>query len=312
MFGVLISALLLIPYIWTVVNEPNQLYYRASRIFTFSNGLNVESTKIFLMNYLSHFSPAFLFIHGDPNLRHGAQTGTIYWVMLPFLIAGLVYLIISRIERRVRIFIIFWIAIFPLAASLTNDGAPHATRSLVGAPIMCILSGFGVVCLVQSIDRVTGRKRLSFALYPLIIIVSLISLLIFSKKYFYQYPKTSFAYWEYGYKDIFSEIHKIEANYKRVCIETLDYYHEQPILDYYTRDSKLDFINTTSRRKCKLKGTILVQNQMILKYQKFNLIKIIRAPNGQAIYYIYGRPKQSGVQKNNISPPWTKKLWNLH
>ena len=290
LFGFLLSALLLIPYIWTVLNEPYQLYHRAGSIFTFSKGLNFESMNIFLTNYFSHFSPAFLFINGDPNLRHGAQTGVIYWVMLPFILAGLVYLITSGVDRKVRIFIIFWIVVLPLGGALTNDGVPHATRSLVGAPVMCILSGLGVVNLVRSICHLAGSKKLSYALYPLIVIISLISLAVFSKKYFYQYPKISFAYWEYGYKDIFSEIHKIEADYKRVCLEGLDYLHEQPILDFYARDSELKFINDINRHKCTLRGTILVQRSDERKNKRFKLIKIIWAPDGWALYYIYGWP----------------------
>lgn len=300
--GVLISALLLIPYIWTFINEPTGLYDRARAISTFSKGMNFESINTFLENYFNHFSPSFFFINGDPNLRHGAQTGTIYWAMLPFLLAGLVYLITSAIDRKVRIFIIFWIVIFPLAGALTNDGVPHATRSLAGAPVMCILSAFGAVCLVRSTAQLIGSKKYLFVLYTVvlysvIVIVSLTSLLNFSKKYYYQYPKTSFAWWEYGYADIFSEIHKIGADYKRVCIEGLDYFHEQAILDYYARGSELKFINDINQHKCTLRGTILVQRSSKKKSQFFNLIKIIKAPNGKVQYYIYARPIQTEAQK---------------
>lgn len=105
--SVVISTMILFPYVWTVISEPHEIYYRASRIFTFSNGVNTKSVGIFLSNYFNHFSPSFLFINGDPNLRHSAQTGTIYWAMLPFIIAGIIHLIITRIERRVGLFILF-------------------------------------------------------------------------------------------------------------------------------------------------------------------------------------------------------------
>jgi hypothetical protein len=274
------------------MNAPH-FFRRAGWIFTFANGYNMESVNVFLSNYFSHFSPAFLFIDGDPNIRHGALTGTLYWVMLPFLLAGVVYLIISKPDRKVLIFIIFWIVAFPLAASFTNDGVPHATRSLVGAPVMCILSGFGVSGLVHSISGMAGGRKTAYALYAAVIVVSLVSLSVFSRKYFYWYPIASYPSWEYGQKDIFSEIRKIEGGYKRVCIESMEDLHKVPLLDYYARDSKLNFTTDMNLGKCARSGTIRVQRSGERINVHFKLIKVIKAPDGLPIFYIFGSPSRS-------------------
>lgn len=292
LIGAVIAAILVIPYVWSVVNVPN-FYRRAGWIFTFANGYNMETVNVFLSNYFSHFSPAFLFINGDPNLRHGAQTGTIYWVMLPFLIAGFVYLITSGLDRKVKIFIIFWLVVFPLASALTNDGVPHATRSLVGAPVMCILSGFGVSGLVHSMSGMAGGRKTAYALYAAVIAVSLVSLFVFSRKYFYWYPKVSYPAWEYGQKDIFTQIRKIEGGYKRVCIESMEHVHKLPLLDYYARDSKLDFTTDMNLGKCARSGTIRVQKSGEKINVLFKLIKVIKGPDGSPIYFIFGSPGRS-------------------
>lgn len=294
LFGAMIAAFLLIPYVWSVFNVPH-FYRRAGWIFTFANGFNAETVNVFLSNYFSHFSPAFLFIDGDPNIRHGAQTGTLYWAMLPFLFAGVVYLLTSKPDKKVLIFIIFWIVVFPLAGALTNDGVPHATRSLPGAPVMCVLSGYGVSGLIRSLSGMAGGRKAAYALYAAVIVLSLVSLSIFSKRYFYLYPKISYPAWEYGQKDIFTEIRKIEGDYKRVCLESMEYLHEKPLLDYYARDSKLDFTTDMKLNKCTRRGTIRVQTSNKRKNELFRLIKIIKAPNVESIFYIFGSPVRSNT-----------------
>lgn len=84
---------------------------------------------------------------------------------------------------------------------------------------------------VNSIGISAGTKKYSYALYAVIVIVSLASLLIFSKKYFYAYIVISCSSWNFGQKDIFSEIRKLEKSYKWECIDNINYSNELQILD---------------------------------------------------------------------------------
>ncbi|HML94260.1 MAG TPA: glycosyltransferase family 39 protein [Thermodesulfobacteriota bacterium] len=203
--GCFLAGILVIPHISTVLNE-DMMHSRAERIFTFSEGVTPESIGTFFENYVSHYKPSFLFEHGDSNLRHGAGTGTVYRVMLPLMLAGLVYLFKSGFDRKSVAFILFWIAVFPLAAALTNDGVPHATRSLTGAPLLCILGGLGAGGLVATLARRTGRPAYPTALAALIVVSSLASLALFAKRYYYEYPKQSCGAWECGHRDIFAAL----------------------------------------------------------------------------------------------------------
>ena len=130
-----------------------------------------------------------------------------------------------------------------------------------------------------------------------IVIVSLASLLIFSKKYFYTYPVISSYTWDFWQKDIFSEIRKLEKSYKWACIDNINYSNELQILDSYVRDSKLKFYNNTTNRNCSHKGTILVQNSMGSKYSNFELVKTVKALSGKNLYYIHVRPRRADLMR---------------
>ena len=285
--SVIISLILVSPYIWTVDNE-YMMYARAKAISTFSSGLNSESLSIFAHNYISHFKPAFLFISGDPNLRHGAGVGTIYWIMLPLILIGIIQLIKSDIPRRYKIFIAIWILIFPLGGSLTNDGVPHATRTLPGAPVLCILSGIGFGAIFNFIKPKTGKEIFSYAFTAIIIVLSLLSLGHFARNYYYEYPKRSYLYWDYGHKDVFSKINSIQDNYKRACLQNLNYWNELQLIEYYLKDTHLEIIKDLDDPKCLQSGSIIVLKKgSRSKIRNSTFIDAVRAPDDRTLYYIY-------------------------
>ena len=111
----------------------------------------------FLSNYVSYFSPDFLFIHGDPNPRHNTGfAGMLLAVSAPLLLLGLYGCWLRRREALPR-FVVLCIVLAPVAASLTNGfGAPHALRSAVMLPLLVILAVFGL----DVIRDVLRRHRL--------------------------------------------------------------------------------------------------------------------------------------------------------
>jgi len=288
--SIVISLILVVPYILTVINEP-MMYQRAKAISTFSSGINSETLTIFIRNYTSHFNPAFLFISGDPNLRHGAGVGTIYWIMLPLILIGIIELIKSDyISRRYKIFIVVWILIFPLGGSLTNDGVPHATRTLIGAPLLCILSGLGFSAIFKFIKLKTGKEILSYAFAVITIVLSLLSLGQFARNYYYEYPKISYLNWEYGHKAIFLKIKRIQDNYQRACLQNLDYWNELQTIEYHLKDTHLEIKENIEDPECLQSGTILVlsaRSASMKVIRKTRLIDSVKGPDGRTLYNIY-------------------------
>jgi len=285
--SIIISLVLVSPYLWTVDNE-YLMYARGKHISTFKNGFNAETLTIFAHNYLSHFNPKFLFISGDPFPRHGAGVGNIYWVMLPFILIGIIQLIRSDMPRRYKIFITIWILIFPLGGSLTNDGVPQATRTLPGAPVLCLLSGIGFGFIYKFITLKTRKIIFSNAFTAITIVLSLLSLGHFARNYYFEYPKRSYMFWDYGHKGIFSKIKGIQDNYQRACLQNLNYANEFQIADYYLKNTHLEIIKDIDDPKCLESGSIVVQwreNKKISRY--LNFIDSVKAPDGRTLYYIY-------------------------
>lgn len=124
--------------------NPGALTGRFGLISIWADGapLNVVADR-FLTNYVSYFSPGFLFLQGDANPRQNTEIGgMLLWVTAPLLLAGIVVCWQRRREPLVR-FLIAAMLLAPIAAALTNNGTPHALRSSVMLPFLIVLAILG-------------------------------------------------------------------------------------------------------------------------------------------------------------------------
>ncbi|MBX3729915.1 MAG: hypothetical protein KF858_12070 [Candidatus Sumerlaeia bacterium] len=120
---------------------------RFARISVFGDGVTFAAFVQFAANYLAHFDPAFLFVSGDANPRHGLPWGGIVgWAEAPFFLAGL-WTLRARAGAGARLLIV-WLFAAPLAAAMTNDGIPHALRAILFLPAVHLISARGVGVLV--------------------------------------------------------------------------------------------------------------------------------------------------------------------
>jgi hypothetical protein len=142
-------------------------------------------------NYLSSFSPGFLFVNGDPNLWHSPRgIGQLHLVEAPFILVGLLSLINGR-RRRDRL-LLLWFLIGPLPAAFTQWGGHHAGRLLVWLPALHLAAARGITMLLTRIDG--GRYPL---ILPVIVLASLISMVLFLDSYFVSYPEDVLAQYRY-------------------------------------------------------------------------------------------------------------------
>jgi hypothetical protein len=283
LIGLVTYTILCLPFLYTSLFEP-QLLARVSRISTFYSGINPWSIKLFLSNYFSHWNLNFLFISGDPNLRQGAQTGVLYWWMLPFILIGLFHIQKVISPKWISCLVIFWLIIFPLGGSLTNDGVPHATRTLIGAPIFSILTSIGLFLAYQKLKTILRSKMiLNIYIYLFTIIVTL-SLVIFLYRYYFIYPQVSAPFWQYGNKEIFDLVNQLAPQYQRACLENLDYWNTKPLIGYYLKNHDLQIIADTTDPRCLKPKTILVTAN---KIYNLNPVQTILSPQGKIIYYFY-------------------------
>lgn len=151
----------------------------------------------FTRNYLSHFTPNFLFITGAPHKQHHVQgMGEFYYFQAPFLLLGLFGLIFFK--NQFKNLLLAWVLLAFIPVAVTGDSIPHALRSLIAAPFYQLVSAFGFVISLNWL-----RKK-SY-LYKTILFSSLVLLMIFEFSrylfnYYEIYPKLYSRDWQYGYK----------------------------------------------------------------------------------------------------------------
>jgi len=192
---------------------------RLSRVSVFSSGAPLlRSAGLIAGNYLSHFSPAFLFWRGDAELRHSIPGfGELHLLEAPFFVAGVALMLWRR--RPVDWFLLLWLLIAPLPAALTRE-APHALRSITALPAPSLVSAIGFfglwdwwkrrelrrACASPSgAPRVARRVRwLALALGC----VAAASVLRLCHALFIVYPNNPVvaAHWQYGLKQALWQI----------------------------------------------------------------------------------------------------------
>ena len=140
--------------------NPGALTGRFAAISIWADGapLSVVVDR-FLANYLSYFSPSFLFIQGDANPRQNTEIGgMLLWVTAPLLIAGVLVCWRRRHEPLVR-FLVAAILLAPIAAALTNNGTPHALRSSGMFPFLVVLAVLGADGIRGALAGRSGAGR---------------------------------------------------------------------------------------------------------------------------------------------------------
>ena len=148
----------------TVAN-PQVLFARAQVVSLFSDHPTLlTAVGRFTGNYLSYFSPSFLVISGDGNLRQTTGFGgVVVAATLPLMIAGLVRLGIRWREPYSR-FIVLGLLLSPVPAALTM-GAPHALR---GAGMFAFLVVLMIEGLAWVRELIGSRRTLALTLVTLV------------------------------------------------------------------------------------------------------------------------------------------------
>src|SRR5262249_5738435 len=139
-------------------------------------------------NYLSYFSGRFLLTRGDDNLRHSIRGhGVLHPHDVALLALGAASCLVRRTRRR--LFLLWWLAAYPLAASMTIDPR-HAVRAICGLPAIYALEGIGLASLWGALraSPSRGRRRIAIGLAVAMAAVSAIPVTLYFRDYFVDYP----------------------------------------------------------------------------------------------------------------------------
>lgn len=171
----------------------------------------------FSTNYLLAFSPEFLFLEGDLNLRHSPPgIGQLYRIDLLLLILGAVFLILNykKTPKEILLMILVWIILAPIPSALTRDGGNHASRLFFLSPVLLVVMSFGAYFLVNNFaSRLT---KFAIAFFSLIFITQFF---IFQINYFTLYKWTSAEPFQYGYKQASQKAEELKGDYDIVIMD---------------------------------------------------------------------------------------------
>lgn len=252
------ALIIIIPFIQITVSGPASGRFSLLSIFgndRIIDEINIERTETggnferffhnklvgwgerIVANYVRSFSPDFLFVRGDPNPRHSVpETGVLYWIYLPFLLFGMYRLLFFRKQTRLsnngstKIVVLGWLAIAPIASSLTIDGANHTTRLFLLIPPIIFITAFGVDQFLASGIK---WKKIALMLSCLLLLGNIV---FYLHRYFSHYSLQYWRYWHYGYNEAVNSIRDNEVSYKLVFINNT----YEPALLHYLFWSKFD------------------------------------------------------------------------
>lgn len=167
-------------------------------------------------NYLSYFSPKFLFFKGGDNNQFNLPNfGLIYPFQLFFILLGLASL--CRKQNLSAKVIISWLLISPIAGSLTKD-SPHALRAIVMLPLPQILTVLGLEMAVNHklLEKISKGDKLKILFCGLYFCFLAIFFLSYWNKYFTTY-RTNYSWsWQYGYAEAVVYVKNNYADYDKI------------------------------------------------------------------------------------------------
>lgn len=167
----------------------------------------------FVRNYLTHFSPQFLFISGAPHKQHHVQSmGELYYFQAPFLLLGLIALF--SLKNKFRGLLFAWILLAFIPVAVTHDSNPHALRTLIAVPFYQLISALGFVFSLKWFKKYSFLVKIS-SIFALLLIIS-ISFSYYLYQYYQVYPIKYSRDWQYGYKQAVDYISKHEDEYDEI------------------------------------------------------------------------------------------------
>ena len=165
-------------------------------------------------NSLSSLSFEFLFLKGDPNLRHSiAGMGQFYKLEVVALLLGVVLFFTRFKDRKIKFLILFWIFIGILPSAITRDGGTHATRLMIILPPLVFLISYGIF---EAFHSLLGKKRI--ILTASFVLLYFISFIYYEHNYWTHNIWYSERSWHAGYKEVVDTLRDKQGQYRKIIL----------------------------------------------------------------------------------------------
>ncbi len=215
--------LLLIPTFSFAIREPDHFFTRYNQISLMSGGRSfLQASLLFMKNYALHLSPVFLFFKGDANWRNFPQGfGQLYPFEIPLIVIGIISCIRAWRNPDAR-FLIFWLLIYGIPASLTVEDIPHGLRASTAIPLYEILSAIGICWAWGRLRSLAGwRRRVGLLVGCLLAACAATNVYTFFHHYIYRYPVYAAHSWDYGWREAMDYANSVDRNYDHVVLTVL-------------------------------------------------------------------------------------------
>lgn len=167
----------------------------------------------FVKNYLKAFSTDFLFINGDPNLRHSIKNmGQFYKVESIAMLLGAVLFFSCFKNKKLKIFVTLWIFAGIVPSAITRIGGNHSTRLILILPPLVFLVAYG---FVEGLSLVKNTMR-RYLLTTLFFGIWLLSFFFYQHNFWVHYPWDSERMWHAGYREVIDVAKKYESQYQKI------------------------------------------------------------------------------------------------
>lgn len=167
-------------------------------------------------NYLKVFSSDFLFVSGDPNLRHSTgRFGEFYAIEVITILLGFAMLLFNLKEGdKNSLLILLWIILAPLPAVITREGGTHATRLFFLFPALALLSAQGLILIWKFLPG-----KINFAAVLAFIFLYGFGAVSFLNYYFGAYKLESAKAFQYRFAEAVDKATDNTASYDYVIID---------------------------------------------------------------------------------------------
>jgi len=239
--------------------------------------------KTVVNNYLKGFSTDFLFISGGTNAQHNIPNfGNLFIWQAPFLLLGVCVLLATK--QKNASFLLFWLLISPIAASITRD-APHTNRMMGILPLPALLTAIGVMTTIGW----SYRKKLLLPVIGGIFVFVTFYLVLYLDQYFVHFPLVSAKNWGYGYQELVAKVTKLQSRYPEIIIARPDYSPYIYFL-FYQKFNPAAYQQTVVRYPETAEGFQHVEKLGNLHFQKIGWSEELMIPNRLYIDWAEGVP----------------------
>jgi len=174
----------------------------------------VDFARVFLKNYLDHFSADFLIFNGDPNKLYSTPNiGIMYvWELIAFFIG--MHMLLSRRDKKAGVYLLIWMLIGFLPAAMTKF-VPSSSRSLQVIPAISLISAVGLYTVWKRIQKT--KYRLSLTIIGAVLIMG--NFIYYLDNYYIHLP-VRYAYaWRSGSQEVVDRVSELESSFEKVVVD---------------------------------------------------------------------------------------------